>query len=641
MNLRVYASNSAYGAVVYLVTKSQGNTHVQLIASKIHVSPLKKQTIPRLELMAALILARLISRIKKTLEPCLAISRTHCWTDLRNVLYWIKGKDKEWKQFVNNRVEEIRRLMPADVWNHVPGVENPADLASRGTNPSTLLTSNLWWNGPSWLLSFQETSNTADLPEPVNPPPECLKEMKVQVACQELGTASLIVLNSSQVGISQIMNCNNYSDVFKLYRVTGHILRFVGNLKEKSAKPNCGVVMSGPLSIEELATGELLWIREMQETLKPNARFAQKCIQLGVVTDEDGIMRCKGRLGKSTLPPSAKYPIWIPADHHVTRLIIKDCHHRVMHNGVRGTLMELRSSYWVIRGRQVVRKVIYSCSVCRRHEGQSYRAELLSDLPEFRLKEGHPFASTGVDFAGPIFVKFAAGRETQVSKAYMCLFTCGSTRAVHIELTPNLTTAAFIRCLRRFVARRGNPELLISDNAKTFKAGSAQLAKIFNDPDTASFMLKQKIEWRFNLEKAPWWGGFFERMIKSTKRCLKKTLGKARLTYEELCTVLAEVECILNSQPLTYMYPDELEEPLTPSHLISGRRMLSLPDTNTRGMVNPTSTQETVSRRARYLQTLMNHFWNQFWSSVLNKQSFEDQTFEFAAAFLKHFKVLN
>ena len=177
-----------------------------------------------------------------------------------------------------------------------------------------------------------------------------------------------------------------------------------------------------------------------------------------------------------------------------------------MHNGVRETLMELRSSYWVIRGRQVVRKVIYSCSVCRRHEGQSYRAEPLSDLPEFRLKEGHPFASTGVDFAGPIFLKFAAGRETQVSKAYMCLFTCGSTRAVHIELTPNLTTAAFIRCLRRFVARRGNPELLISDNAKTFKAASSQLAKIFNDPDTASFMLKQKIEWRFNLEKASWWG---------------------------------------------------------------------------------------------------------------------------------------
>ena len=138
-------------------------------------------------------------------------------------------------------------------------------------------------------------------------------------------------------------------------------------------------------------------------------------------------------------------------------------------------------------------------------------------MSEFRFKEEHPFASTGVDFAGPLSVKSSDGRGSQVCKVYICLFTCGSTRAVHIELTPNLTTAAFIRCLRRFAARRGIPELLISDNAKTFKAASAQLAKIFSDPDAISFMLQQKIEWRFNLEKAPWWGGFFERMIKSTK----------------------------------------------------------------------------------------------------------------------------
>ena len=106
-------------------------------------------------------------------------------------------------------------------------------------------------------------------------------------------------------------------------------------------------------------------------------------------------------------------------------------------------------------------------------------------------------------------------------------------------------------------------------------------------------------------------GLFFERMIKSAIRCLKKTLGKARLTYEELLTVLTEVECILNSRPLTYLYPDDLEEPLTPSHLISGRRLLSLPDT-TRSEGDNSSTHETVTRRARYLQRLMGHLWNQW-----------------------------
>ena len=301
----------------------------------------------------------------------------------------------------------------------------------------------------------------------------------------------------------------------------------------------------------------------------------------------------------------------LPCDHHITKLIIRDCHHKVMHNGVRETLTELRSRFWLTKGRQVIRKQIYNCVVCRRYEGRSYKVEPSSDMPEFRFKEGYPFSSTGVDFAGPLFVKTVFGREIQVSKVYICLFTCGSTRAIHIELTLSLTTQAFIRCLRRFVARRGFPELIISDNAKTFKAAATQLTRIFNDPDVMSFLLKRKIQWKFNLEKAPWWGGFFERMIKSTKRCLKKTLGRARLTYEELLTVLTEVECILNSRPLTYLYPDDLEEPLTPSHLISGRQLLSLPESSRSGTDN-SSAHETVTRRARYLQKLMDHLWNRW-----------------------------
>ena len=200
-----------------------------------------------------------------------------------------------------------------------------------------------------------------------------------------------------------------------------------------------------------------------------NRNFKQQCTHLGVITDKNGIFRCKGRLYNSSLPESARFPAWLPCDHHITRLIIRDCHHRVMHNGVRETLAELRSRFWLTKGRQVIRKQIYNYVVCRRHEGRSYKVQTSSDMPDFRFKEGTPFASTGVDFAGPLFVKSVFGKEIQVSKIYICLFTCGSTRAIHIELTPSLTTQAFIRCLQRFVARRGIPELIISDNAKTFK----------------------------------------------------------------------------------------------------------------------------------------------------------------------------
>ena len=143
--------------------QSRTSTKVRLIASKLRVSPLKKQNVLRLELLAELILARLTARIKTALEQCLVISRVRCWTDSKNVLFWIQGKNKEWKQFVNHRVAEIRQLLPTDVWAHIPGVENPADLASRGVNPLLLASNSLWWNGPTWISSEEEAREMKDV----------------------------------------------------------------------------------------------------------------------------------------------------------------------------------------------------------------------------------------------------------------------------------------------------------------------------------------------------------------------------------------------------------------------------------------------------------------------------------------------
>ena len=165
------ASSSACAAVIYLVIKSRTSTQVRFIALKTRVAPSKKQTIPRLGLLAALILARLTARIKTTLEQCLVVDRVRCWTDSKNVPYWIKRKDKKRKQFVNHRVAEIRQLLPTDISAHVLGVENPADLASRGVNPLSLVSSTLWWNGPTWMSSQDEAGEIGDVSEMIQPPP--------------------------------------------------------------------------------------------------------------------------------------------------------------------------------------------------------------------------------------------------------------------------------------------------------------------------------------------------------------------------------------------------------------------------------------------------------------------------------------
>ena len=141
-----------------------------------------------------------------------------------------------------------------------------------------------------------------------------------------------------------------------------------------------------------------------------------------------------------------------------------------------------------------------------------------------------------------------------------------------------MTTQAFRRCLRKFTARKSTPLLVIANNAKTFKAAFKELRALMNDPQVKKHFWQQRTKWSFNLEKALWWKGFFERLVESLKRCLTKTIGRAKLSYGELVTVVTEAKSILNRRPLSYVSSEDVEEPLTPAHLLSGRRILSFPD---------------------------------------------------------------
>ena len=260
-----------------------------------------------------------------------------------------------------------------------------------------------------------------------------------------------------------------------------------------------------------------------------------------------------------------------------------------------------------------MKKILASCTVCRRYEGRGYRVPPQGDLPEFRLSQKPAFTYVGVDYAGPLYTK--ESNHSELQKVYVLLFTCCSTRAIHLELATDMSADTFIRCLRRLTARRGTPEIIVSDNAKTFKSAAKVLRKVFSYPSVKRFIAGRRITWRFNVDRAPWWGGFFERMIQNVKRCLRKTLRNARLNYDELHTILVEVEGTLNSRPLTYVSSDDPEEPLTPSHLMYGRRILSLPDVgaSSQDSINQAVSSEDLPRRRRYLGLLLQHFWKR-WS---------------------------
>ena len=312
-------------------------------------------------------------------------------------------------------------------------------------------------------------------------------------------------------------------------------------------------------------------------------------------------------MSNSDLPSSAQTPILLDKSHPLTALIVMDAHRRVLHNGVKETLTELRSAYWLIWGRQFVHKVIHSCLTCRKLEGRPFQSVSSPPLPEYRVRQSQPFCYTGVDFAGPLYVKQSVISERR--KVWLCLYTCCVTKAVHLDLVPNLNAFTFLRSFKRFTSRRGIPSKVVSDNSKTFKSASKVIQGVLNEPKVKKHFTKLHVEWTFNLEKAPWWGGIFERMIKSAKRCLKKSVGRASLTYDELSTLVTEIEAVLNSRPLTYVSMDDLEEPLTPSHLLLGYRVLSLPDPPLSDDPDYNESANNLSRRMKHLLRTSEKFW--------------------------------
>ena len=186
-------------------------------------------------------------------------------------------------------------------------------------------------------------------------------------------------------------------------------------------------------------------------------------------------------------------------------------------------------------------------------------------------------------------------------KTWIVLYTCAVTRAVHLDVVPDSTASAFIRSLKRFIGRRGVPNLMISDNATCFKNEEVKLN---------AELIQLRVKWKFIVEAAPWWGGFWERLVQMVKRSLRKILFRSSVTYEELETVISNVEGIVNSRPLTYIYDDDVEEVLTPSHLLLGRRLLSVFDEPFDDGMAVDNT--VITKRMKYLKSLSDHYWKRF-----------------------------
>ena len=566
------ASEVAYGACIYVRSIDvQGRITTRLLCSKSRVAPLKRLSLPRLELCAATLLADMYQATTRALRR--SFTNLRFWTDSMVVLAWLKSPAARWKTFVANRVNHIQEITKVEDWNHISSKENPADLVSRGVDANVLSNLSLWWNGPKWLqqgeTSWPKGQEIADISED-------------RKTVKSTPVVSLLTQTRQEEVFTKFSSWN------KLQRVTAYCLRFIHNCHYKNSR------FQGTLTPAELNDATLVCVKRTQDDsfMKEKANLMDKgtlsrkssLLSLNPFLDGRQFLRVGGRLDNADLTFDQQHPLILPKGHHITTLIVEDTHKKNLHASGQLLLSLLRQKFWIPDAKNVLKKVTQKCLTCFRLKASTAR-QLMGQLPEARVKPSKPFTNTGVDYAGPFFVKQGGKRSKTLVKGYIALFICLATKAIHLELVSDLSTEAYIVALRRFIARRGLCHNIYSDNGTNLVGAQTELKKIISDRDStetiSNFAMQQGINFHFIPPGSPHMGGIWEAGIKSMKFHLRRVAGNAKLTFEEFCTLLCQIEAVLNSRPICPISnnPDTMQV-LTPGHFLIGTSLLAPPDHN-------------------------------------------------------------
>jgi len=614
------ASEAAMGAAVYLrTTYEDGKSEVHLLMAKARVSPLKELTLPRKELAAAVITAKLLKHVAE--EMRMEISEAICFSDSMTTLQWLRKPGRSWKQWVCNRVLQIQEITNSDQWRHVPGVDNPANLPSRGTTAWELVDNPKWFQGPTWL--HQPESKWPNEPLANEVSEECRKEQKLPL--MEEKVTALVTTKKERTTIDRL---KEISGLRRLVRVTARIIKLARKI-------------SGDLTPDLENEALRFWLLN-EQAVHFSSEIAQikayshvgrssRLWKLTPFIDEEGLLRMKGRLQASELTYDEKHPIILPAlkvrtigdiNKTLTARLIYHAHCENQHAGADWLLRHLRERYWLVHGRNTVKSVIGRCVACQAAVGRLHQ-QRMAPHPEARVMTGTPWAYVGVDFTGAFNLKEASSKE--VYKGYVLIFTNLVSRGVHFEITTGMDTNIFFDAFRRFISRRGVPKEMHSDEARNFVRAKVELLHLFKFLDPQDFkagLAALKVKWVLNTPKAPFRGGSWERLLRNFKETLRKTVGGRLLSKEELVTVSCEIEAMINDRPLCVPTDGPDDAPaITPSLIMSGRLLRYLPKSGSVEDAPKKAVEMTRlwRERSRFADRAWKHFSQTYLKEVLSR----------------------
>lgn len=613
------ASENAYGAVVYAEYITQHGSSMTLLASKSRVAPLRTRTIPRLELDAAKLLAKLLTTVIHASN--LKDKPVFAWSDSMITLQWLK-RENGLKTFVHNRVQRIKELSAGWTWGHIKSELNPADLLSRGASAKGFENNNLWWHGPDLKLNKEnERPIQLDDEEKLSFEVEYRKDAGRELNCN-------VILEYKDDSLLQ--DLKNTSSFTRLVRKMCWVKLFIRNCKRGRRELKILPVEEHESRLRTIQFSESEeteaiheWVRMEQlaayekeiEALKKTGKVSvsSRVVALVPFLDMNGLLRVGGRLQNGMWSFEVKHPLLLPGNGHLALLIARFVHWKMMHGTYQVMAGQIRRMFWITNLRRLCKATTSKCVVCIRYSNKPM-GQLMGDLPAVRVTPGRAFEATGIDYAGPFDVKPDLPRSRVLLKKWVAVFVCMKSRQTHLELVDNLTSRAFVDAFIRFTSVRNPCFELWSDNATTFVGAEKQLKTMLkswlqNDAEEDEVIKQLGVVWKHIAPRSPHQGGLWEAAVKAMKYHLMRVVGRHLLTSNEWRTHLARLSAVLNSRPVsaTSDDPDDLDY-ITSNHLATGGPAIQLLGPRSSGM---------DGNREGLLNDLLMSFWRRWMTEVV------------------------